>query len=158
MIVIAIIGVLAAALFPSMTGYLKRSRDTARQAGMKDISSSLSAYFSDKEVYPPSSASGCITSTVLSSSYMPKWVPVDPTSSSRNNGCGAGSPAFYGYGTGTIGGSPAFVLTAMLENENAGNTGGTVTDLDTNFAGQTFAFTAAPATQKGSGSGYIMYN
>ena len=32
MIVIAIIGILAASLFPAMSGYLSRSRDTARIA------------------------------------------------------------------------------------------------------------------------------
>lgn len=34
MIVIAIIGILAAALFPMMTGYMARSRDTARIAAL----------------------------------------------------------------------------------------------------------------------------
>lgn len=87
MIVIAIIGILAAALFPSMTGYLKRSRDTARQAAMKDISTSLGAYYADKEMYATASG-GCVDSTVLSLNYMPKGVPVDPTSG-HDDGCGA---------------------------------------------------------------------
>ena len=52
MIVIAIIGILAAALFPSMTGYLKRSRDTARASHLKDIANALGAYYSDQERYP----------------------------------------------------------------------------------------------------------
>lgn len=52
MIVIAIIGILAAALFPSMTGYLKRSRDAARTSHLKDISTAVGAYYSDKERYP----------------------------------------------------------------------------------------------------------
>jgi prepilin-type N-terminal cleavage/methylation domain-containing protein len=52
MIVIAIIGILAAALFPSMTGYLKRSRDTARASHMKDVSTALGAYYADQERYP----------------------------------------------------------------------------------------------------------
>jgi prepilin-type N-terminal cleavage/methylation domain-containing protein len=34
MIVIAIIGILAASLFPMMTGYMARSRDTARIANL----------------------------------------------------------------------------------------------------------------------------
>ena len=52
MIVIAIIGILAAALFPSMTNYLKRSRDAARASNLKDISTALGAYYSDTEKYP----------------------------------------------------------------------------------------------------------
>jgi type IV pilus assembly protein PilE len=52
MIVIAIIGILAASLFPSLTGYLKRSRDAARTSHLKDISNAVGAYYSDKETYP----------------------------------------------------------------------------------------------------------
>jgi prepilin-type N-terminal cleavage/methylation domain-containing protein len=37
MIVIAIIGILAAALFPAMTGYLQRARDSGRIAALKNI-------------------------------------------------------------------------------------------------------------------------
>ncbi len=116
MIVIAIIGILAAALFPSMTGYLKRSRDTARQAGLKDISTSIGAYFADKEMYP-NPATGCVTSGSLDTNYMPKGVPQDPTAS-RQNGCGANG--FYGYGTwGST--NSVYTLTAILENPNGGN-------------------------------------
>ena len=83
MIVIAIIGILAAALFPSMTGYLKRSRDTARQASMKDISTSLGAYYADKENYPTSN-SGCADGAMLNTVYMPKGVPIDPSVGNNN--------------------------------------------------------------------------
>ncbi len=113
MIVIAIIGILAAALFPSMTGYINRARDTARQAGVKDISTSLGAYFADKEVYPDH-VWGCVSTGQLNSNYMPKGVPQDPTNW-RNNGCGANRN--YGYGTG----NSIFTLTAILENPNGGN-------------------------------------
>lgn len=112
MIVIAIIGILAAALFPSMTGYLKRSRDTARTAALKDISTSLGAYYSDKELYP-NPASGCVDNTVLDTSYMPKGVPLDPVTA-YDNGCGANKK--YGYGTGGV--NNLFVLVAKLENVN----------------------------------------
>ena len=61
MIVIAIIGILAAALFPSMTGYLKRSRDAARTSSLKDISTAVAAYYADKERYPDG-YQGCVNS------------------------------------------------------------------------------------------------
>ena len=41
MIVIAIIGILAASLFPSLTNYLERSRDAARIANIKDASTAI---------------------------------------------------------------------------------------------------------------------
>ncbi len=37
MIVIAIIGILAAALFPSITQYIERGRDASRTAHLRDI-------------------------------------------------------------------------------------------------------------------------
>ena len=56
MIVIAIIGILAAALFPSLTSYLARGRDTSRAAGLKEISTGIAAFNVDKSTFPPSSS------------------------------------------------------------------------------------------------------
>ena len=55
MIVIAIIGILAAALFPSLTAYLARGRDTSRTAGIKEINTALAGYQLDKSALPVSS-------------------------------------------------------------------------------------------------------
>ena len=155
MIVIAIIGILAAALFPSMTNYLKRSRDAARTSNLKDISTALGAYFSDKEEYPRAGANNCVNSgsTGLDTVYMPKGVPVDPVNTARNNGCGNFTKAPYGYGSGTMAGAPAFTLTAVLENQNGGNTGG----LASAYVG-TFTATTQFSFEKGTGSGFIMSN
>jgi type IV pilus assembly protein PilE len=56
MIVIAIIGILAAALFPSLTSYLAKGRDTARASGVKEIVTALSTYMVDKSGVPPAPA------------------------------------------------------------------------------------------------------
>jgi type II secretion system protein G len=95
MIVIAIIGILAAALFPSMTSYLARGRDTARIADIKKIQWALDMYFIDMGKYPSSDGHGFTNvepnaSWVNSShsgswkylhnqirTYLPK-IPVDP--------------------------------------------------------------------------------
>lgn len=90
MIVIAIIGILAAALFPSLTSYLRRSRDAARISHIKDISNAVGAYYSDNETYPTST--GCLDSSALSTTYLEAGIPRDP-SSGHENGCGASS--FY---------------------------------------------------------------
>jgi type II secretory pathway pseudopilin PulG len=52
MIVVVIIGILALALFPSMRGYMSRSRDTSRVLYIRDITNSLSSYAADRDVYP----------------------------------------------------------------------------------------------------------
>jgi type IV pilus assembly protein PilE len=118
MIVIAIIGILAAALFPSLTSYLKRSRDAARAAHLKDISNAVGAFYSDRERYP-NNGTGCMNSNILNSSYMEAGIPTDPTST-RNNGCTYNS--FYVFASGTsANSSPQFALAAVFENDNGGN-------------------------------------
>ncbi len=70
--------IFSAALFPSMTAYLKRSRDASRIAGVKDIFTAMGAYYADHEKYPESDPSGCIPK-VLDTMYLPKGIPTDPT-------------------------------------------------------------------------------
>jgi len=57
MIVIAIIGILATALFPSVSRYISRGRDAARTTHLRDISNAIGAYYSDIERYPNSTSS-----------------------------------------------------------------------------------------------------
>ena len=92
MIVIAIIGILAAALFPSLTSYLKRGRDTARASGVKEISTAIAAYQVDKQSVPGAYLTTCAHSGNLSA-YIQKF-PVDP---SNITACAIAGT--YGYGT-----------------------------------------------------------
>lgn len=79
MIVIAIIGILAAALFPSLTAYLKRSRDAGRSANLNTIQTAIGAHYSDTESYPIGTGSGCAKGTsVDTTNYFPKGLPNDP--------------------------------------------------------------------------------
>ena len=52
LIVIVIIGILAAALIPRLTGIQGRTRDVARKADLQQIGTSLSIYKIDKGTYP----------------------------------------------------------------------------------------------------------
>jgi len=118
MIVIAIIGILAAALFPSLTNYLKRARDAGRTANLKDISTAVGAYYADKQQYPDSTTAGCVgtgAATGLTANYMPKGIPADPTAG-RENGCGANG--LYSYGSGIVASVPLFTVNSNLENAN----------------------------------------
>jgi prepilin-type N-terminal cleavage/methylation domain-containing protein len=51
MVVIAIIGVLAASLFPALTGYLSRARDTKKIAEIKELHTALLVYKTDTGLY-----------------------------------------------------------------------------------------------------------
>ena len=52
LIVIVIIGVLAAALIPRLTGIQARARDTARTADMRQVSTAIEVYALDNGSYP----------------------------------------------------------------------------------------------------------
>ena len=52
LIVIVIIGILAAALIPRLTGMQARARDTARTADMRNVSTALESYKIDNNTYP----------------------------------------------------------------------------------------------------------
>lgn len=58
LIVIAIIGVLAAALYPTIRDALSRGRDAAREGDINNIITALETYNSDYGTYPP--YAGCV--------------------------------------------------------------------------------------------------
>ena len=60
MIVIAIIGILAAVLYPSLMGYLERTRDTNRQQAMNQVGTALGTYFADMNAYPTQGSDKCL--------------------------------------------------------------------------------------------------
>jgi type II secretory pathway pseudopilin PulG len=51
MIVIAIIGILAGSLFPALTGYLSRARDTKKISEIKQLHTALLVYKTDTGGY-----------------------------------------------------------------------------------------------------------
>lgn len=58
LIVIAIIGILASIILASVQSVRAKSRDLRRLADIKQITSALELYYSDKGVYPPSQNDG----------------------------------------------------------------------------------------------------
>ena len=93
--IIAVSGILSAALFPSLTAYLSRSRDTSRAAWIKEISTALAAYYVDNGDYPVVPLSGCISAKDLAK-YLPK-VPTDPIKGRITSGCDGSDGMSYTY-------------------------------------------------------------
>jgi type II secretory pathway pseudopilin PulG len=56
MIVIAIIGILAAAIFPTVSGYMDRAKDTKKMTNLHDIEQAIQTYHTDHESYKISGA------------------------------------------------------------------------------------------------------
>ena len=134
MIVIAIIGILAAALFPQMTGYLQRSRDTGRIADLNNIKVVLQTYNSDNGgEYPApetpnclSKSDGTVTNTTLANITQKKRFAIDPQGSRTTPPCDkAGS---YGYKVTSDSG--AYLLWARVENPAQWNFTGNIADIN----------------------------
>ena len=60
MMVIAMIGVLAAVLYPVMMNYMANSRDTQRISAINKLSMTMEVFYKDQEQYPPATVDGCI--------------------------------------------------------------------------------------------------
>ncbi len=152
MIVIAIIGILAAALFPSLTAYLARGRDTSRSTGMREISTAVASLTLDKAWIVISwvwAGNACTDSGALNS-YLPKF-PIDPIKTRQHGTCT--TPGVYGYATGTINSVEVAIISAHMENANGGNTGSIT-------AYQGYVSSVAPIDSfiKWTGSGYVIRN
>ncbi len=90
MIVIAIIGILAAALFPSLTSYLARGRDTSRVSGIKEITTAVSAFTIDNGGTVPNgtgASNACVPRSQLAGTYLKSKWPTDPVATTTHGTC-----------------------------------------------------------------------
>jgi len=111
MIVIAIIGILAATLLPTLTGGQARGRDTARKSSLQQISAAMETFYQDRGYYPylsgatdneasifsGSSATGAACVANSKEGQTAKWLadnmkggvtPLDPTPGVKIDMCG----------------------------------------------------------------------
>jgi type II secretion system protein G len=80
LIVIVIIGILAAALIPRLTGIQGRARDVARKGDLQQISTALATYNLDNGTYVTASTESSTINTTLAalvSGNLIKSVPVE---------------------------------------------------------------------------------
>ena len=115
LIVITIIGILAAALVPKIVGAPQKARDAKRKADLQQIMTALESYKDDKGSYPTAdSSSQCLTESDLVPDYLSGTLPVDPSTGSCY--------PYYNVDGG-------YVLYAELENDNS--TGDNIYDAST---------------------------
>lgn len=115
LIVIVIIGILAAALIPRLVGIQSRARDTSRAAHLNQINSAVQLYAVDN-VDGLAQAAAALDS--LEGGYINE-LPTDPNGNSfaDQESCTAAAGSQYSY---TVSGS-AYVLAAAVENNPSGN-------------------------------------
>ena len=125
LIVIVIIGILAAALIPQLTGIQGRARDTGRKADMNNIAGALQNYQLDYNNYPPANSGDNSGGTgawyplsAHSGTLAPTYIGILPEESGKGN-----MPYVYG----TVQSNNGFVLGTVSEGgkTNANWDGGT---------------------------------
>lgn len=124
MIVIAIIGILAAVLYPSLMGYLERTRDTNRQQAMNQVGTALGTYFADMNAYPTHGSGsdkclddikGDLEGTGKAVQYL-KTLPKDPKAASNKIGNCASGYAYF-----NLKDTSAYMVGAKMEVVTNGN-------------------------------------
>ncbi len=78
LIVVVIIGILAAALIPRLQSVQGRARDTKRKADLQQIGSALAIYKSDNSSYTGAIATGAIVTSAMVPAYL-SAVPTEST-------------------------------------------------------------------------------
>ncbi len=122
LIVVVIIGILAAALIPRLQSVQGRARDTKRKADLSQIGSALSVYKSDVGSFTALSGtttSGLTTTLVTNGSYITA-IPTDSDASTWNaNSTTPINGGYYAFATLARNGSTgnAFILGARTETD-----------------------------------------
>jgi type II secretory pathway pseudopilin PulG len=93
--VVALVGILSAALFPSMAWYLARSRDTARISHARDIALAVNIYSADHSWPPETDSSWCIPTQLAE--YIGGKIPTDPSANRYSQGCDGSNGMTYTY-------------------------------------------------------------
>lgn len=139
LIVITIIGILAVALIPRLTGGPARARDAQRKSDLQQIATALEFYASDNGGYPQvTGATGgayCASLAFASTGGFPltsylTTIPSDPSSSSTaavigTYSCGSGYAYIPLNNSGTTGTyAEGYVLVAMAESTTETATNG----------------------------------
>ncbi len=124
MIVIAIIGILAASLFPLMTGYLERSRDAGRIAALNNVKSVMQTYYADNNgAYPASAGNGyCLSNNsgsnaAIDTMFSAKKAPLDPQTANKTIRCDQSGS--YGYAP--LANGSTYALWSNMENKSKAN-------------------------------------
>lgn len=113
LIVITIIGILAVALIPRLTGGPARARDSQRKGDLQQVATALEFYAQDNGGLYPDASSGwtCVSGLPLSSylTTIPKD-PSNPTAATVTGGC------TNGYSYRSLNSRSGYLLLADLEN------------------------------------------
>jgi prepilin-type N-terminal cleavage/methylation domain-containing protein len=122
LIVITIIGILAAALLPSILGAPAKSRDAAREASLNNVVSAIETFVSSGNSYPGGAAGtfSCLTALTDLNSYFPSGaIPADPNGSTLTIGSVAACTSYVYL---RLDGAPSnYALITTMEDKTKNN-------------------------------------
>ena len=152
MAIIAWAWIVGAALLPTMTAYMMRSRDATRVSHLSMVSTILETYYLDTGKYPETSPSWCLPKEALKE-YLQK-IPIDPSPWHYSSGCDGSDGMTYSYTSYVHSDkSPHFILEATMESENSGNSPVPMRELSFSESG-----TLTTPLLRWSGKEYIILN
>ena len=85
MIVVAIIGILAAVAIPKFADILRKSKEGATKGSLTNLRSALTIYISDNEGVAPLEHGGSATASLLTNALTPKYIATIPTAKLGSN-------------------------------------------------------------------------
>jgi type IV pilus assembly protein PilE len=97
MIVVAIIGILAAIALPSYTAYVQRSRITEAVSGLAGMNASMERYFQDNRTYVGACIAGTVAPKPTDSATFAFACPTLSDAAFSVTATGAGSMAGFSY-------------------------------------------------------------
>jgi type II secretory pathway pseudopilin PulG len=136
LVVVAIVGILAAIAIPNLLTALQRSRQKRAMADMRTIGAAVEAYATDKNEYPRATSIPEL-SAVLSPTYARTLPLLDGWETAMKYECWPADAPCRGYAVGSAGADKAWEHDSLQEYE----TGSVTTDFDADiiFANGSFA-------------------
>lgn len=138
LIVITIIGILAVALIPRLTGGPARARDAQRQADLQQIATALEFLYNDKGGYP--FYAGCVSSMATDLASYLTTLPADPNTS-----------ATAGTASGEFSSGSCSTGYAYVGLRSSGSAAGTYSSATYNATGYMLVADLETETSRGSG-------
>ena len=131
LIVVAIIGILAAALLVSLGSARQTARDARRIGDLRGVQAALELYFNKCATYPPGAATSCTVPAVPAANTAYNWADLVTSLTGTGAGLGitklphdpqlldSGESGTQQYRYGLEAGGQRYVLRARLERANA---------------------------------------
>ncbi len=153
LIVMSMVGILASFMFPSLTPYIARGRDSSRVADTKTIQTYLKTYEIDTWKYIDHT-NWCVPYTTLQNAGYTTTLPKSPSGDLYNEWCWPNGQYAYGTSTGLLIGHGVSLLMSHMERESGWNYSGSTNGMTGDIT--PIGYLLMNTTEKWSGPWYLL--